>query len=118
MLTHVTVSHMVQIDLGMYLTAYLMSLKNLDISEIVFQSNVNLPFWMTGLYIRTEKWAEAVGVLLRFAAACDATNATVSQCKAYLGAVVVWLYANDGAQAWAVYQASASPLHLSPCVYV
>ena len=62
---------------------------------------------ITGLYIRTEKWAEAVGVLLRFAAACDATNAIVSQCKAYLGAVVVWLFANDGAQAWAVYQVQA-----------
>ena len=43
-------------------------------------------------------------MLLKFAAACDESHATSSQCKAYLGAVVVWLYACDGKQAWAVYQ--------------
>lgn len=61
---------------------------------------------LPGLYIRTEKYSDAVGILLRFAAACDTTGAHVSQCKAYLGAVVVWLYANNGEQAWATYQAS------------
>jgi len=57
-----------------------------------------------GLYIRTQKYPEAVGMLLRFAAACDTIGAAVSQCKAYLGAVVVWLFAGNGHQAWAVYQ--------------
>jgi len=67
-------------------------------------STMLYPCPVAGLYIRTQKYPEAVGMLLRFAAACDSTGAQVSQCKAYLGAVVVWLFASDGAQAWAVYQ--------------
>jgi hypothetical protein len=70
------------------------------------------PCPVAGLYIRTRKYPEAVGMLLRFAAACDSTGAPVSQCKAYLGAVVVWLFANNGAQAWAVYQVRIPPTDL------
>lgn len=58
------------------------------------------------LYIRRQKYSEAVGMLLKFAAACDASQAIASQCKCYLGAITVWLYACDGKQAWAVYQVS------------
>lgn len=50
------------------------------------------------------KHAEAVGLLLRFALACHSLQLRSSQCKAYLGALVVWLFAGDAAQAWAVYQ--------------
>ena len=50
------------------------------------------------------RYADAVGLLLRFAVACQGAGLGVSQAKAYLGAVVVWLFAQDAAQAWAVYQ--------------
>lgn len=55
------------------------------------------------------RYADAVGLLLRFAVACQGAGLGVSQAKAYLGAVVVWLFAQDAAQAWAVYQARARP---------
>lgn len=51
------------------------------------------------------RYADAVGLLLRFALACHGVGLGVSQAKCYLGAVVVWLFAQDAAQAWAVYQA-------------
>lgn len=43
-------------------------------------------------------------MLMRFGEACDAAGARHSQAKAYLGAVVVWLYAGDAQQAWQVRQ--------------
>ena len=55
---------------------------------------------------------------MRFAASCDACGARSSQCKAYMGAVVVWLYGQDAKQAWMTYQARAtirSGLLLSVC---
>lgn len=54
--------------------------------------------------VRTEQWGEAVSMLLRFAASCDGAGARNSQCKAYLGAVVVWLYAGKAKDAWVTYQ--------------
>lgn len=54
--------------------------------------------------LRAEKWADAVSMLLRFAASCDGAGARNSQCKAYLGAVVVWLYAGKANDAWITYQ--------------
>lgn len=57
--------------------------------------------------VRTEKWADAVSMLLRFAASCDGAGARNSQCKAYLGAVVVWLYAGKAHDAWVTYQVRA-----------
>lgn len=54
--------------------------------------------------IKTQKWGDAVRLLMRFAASCDACGARSSQCKAYLGAVVVWLYGQDAKQAWMTYQ--------------
>lgn len=56
------------------------------------------------LLIKNAKWEEAVSMLLRFGEGCDKSNARSSQCKAYLGAVVVWLYAQDAKQAWQVFQ--------------
>lgn len=54
--------------------------------------------------VRAGKWADAVGMLLRFAVACDGMGARNSECKAYLGAVVVWLHAGKANNAWATYQ--------------
>lgn len=54
--------------------------------------------------LRAEKWSDAVSMLLRFATACDDMGARNSQCKAYLGAVVVWLHAGKAKDAWVTYQ--------------
>lgn len=54
--------------------------------------------------MRAEAWADAVSMLLRFAASCEGAGARNSQCKAYLGAVVVWLYAGKARDAWVTYQ--------------
>ena len=48
-----------------------------------------------------------MAMLLRFAASCDASGARNSECKAYLGAVVVWLYAGKAKDAWLTYQVGA-----------
>ena len=54
--------------------------------------------------IRNQRYSDAVNLLLRYAAACDASNAKSSQCRAYLGAVVVQLYAENATEAWQIYQ--------------
>jgi len=54
--------------------------------------------------VRNQKWSNAAMLSMRFAASCDAAGADHSQCKAYLGAIVIWLYAEDASQAWATYQ--------------
>ncbi len=59
---------------------------------------------MAGGQIRMAQYPEAVSLLLKFALACHSLQLTSSQCKAYLGAVVVWLFAQDAGEAWAVYQ--------------
>ena len=59
--------------------------------------------------LRLGRPAEAIGLLLRWAAAAGEAGLHASQAKAYLGAVVVWLHAGDARQADAVYQARASP---------
>ena len=66
--------------------------------------------------MRAEKWGDAVAMLLRFAASCDASGARNSQCKAYLGAVVVWLYAGKANDAWVTYQASAALRRGAACL--
>ena len=63
--------------------------------------------------IRASSWAEAVALLLRFAAACLNVNATNSLCKSYLGAVVVWLYAGNANAAWCTYQDALSVTEFS-----
>ena len=61
--------------------------------------------FIAGGQIRMANYPEAVSLLMKFAVACDTIG--VRPCKAYLGAVVVWLYAEDAAQAWAVYQVAS-----------
>ena len=48
-----------------------------------------------------------MAMLLRFAASCDVSGARNSECKAYLGAVVVWLHAGKAKDAWLTYQVGA-----------
>jgi hypothetical protein len=55
--------------------------------------------------LKAEKWGDAASMLMRFAVACDGMGARNSQCKAYLGAVVVWLAAGRATEAWNTYQA-------------
>lgn len=59
-----------------------------------------------GFLVKSGQWHESSNLLMRFAASCDAAGARSSQCKAYLGAVVVWLHAGDAKQAWMTYQVS------------
>ncbi|KAK4491533.1 hypothetical protein RD792_002285 [Penstemon davidsonii] len=53
----------------------------------------------TNVYVKLEKYADAATFLLRWALAADKCNATHSQCKAYLSAIIVYLYAHDFQQA-------------------
>ncbi|XP_073027049.1 gamma-soluble NSF attachment protein [Primulina eburnea] len=53
----------------------------------------------TSVYIRLEKYTDAATILLKWALAADKSNATHSQCKAYLSAIIVYLYAHDFRQA-------------------
>ncbi|GFR45409.1 hypothetical protein Agub_g6785 [Astrephomene gubernaculifera] len=54
--------------------------------------------------VKQGRWEEAVGVLMRFGAVCEKVGIRHSQCKAYLGAVVVWLWAGDAERAWHTFQ--------------
>lgn len=56
-----------------------------------------------GVYIKLEKYTDAAAVLLRLGLAADKCSATNSQCKAYLGAIIVYLYAHDFKQAEKCY---------------
>ncbi|XP_010538652.1 PREDICTED: gamma-soluble NSF attachment protein [Tarenaya hassleriana] len=55
------------------------------------------------LYIKLEKFMDAATFLLRLGVAADKCNATNSQCKAYLSAIIVYLYAHDLNQAEKCY---------------
>lgn len=57
----------------------------------------------TSVYIKLEKYTDAATFLLRWGLAADKCNATNSQCKAYLSAIVVYLYAHDIKQAEKCY---------------
>lgn len=57
-----------------------------------------------GSHIKSGRYTDAANMLMRFALACDAAHAASSQCKAYLGAVVVNLYSGNATEAWASYQ--------------
>jgi hypothetical protein len=59
-----------------------------------------------------QAWSDAVFMCMRFGEACDKANARSSQSKAYLGAIVVWLYAGNAQQAWQV-RAPAAAVWLS-----
>lgn len=55
------------------------------------------------LYIKLEKFTDAATFLLRLGVAADKCNAANSQCKAYLSAIIVYLYAHDLKQAEKCY---------------
>eukprot|EP00884_Botryococcus_braunii_P003843 jgi/Botrbrau1/1345/Bobra.0063s0056.1 len=57
-----------------------------------------------GCFIRHGQYPDAANLLLRFAVTCDASGANTSVCRAYLGTVVVLLYAKDVAGAWAAHR--------------
>jgi tetratricopeptide (TPR) repeat protein len=57
----------------------------------------------TSVYIKLEKYNDAAAFMLRLGLAADKCGATYSQCKAYLGAIVVYLYAHDLNQAQKCY---------------
>lgn len=57
----------------------------------------------TSVYIKLEKYADAATFLLRWGLAADKCKATYSQFKAYLSAVVVYLYAHDFKEAEKCY---------------
>ncbi|GAB2280907.1 hypothetical protein Dimus_015525 [Dionaea muscipula] len=54
---------------------------------------------VSSIYIKTQKYDDAASSLLRLGLAADKSNARHSQCKAYLSAIVVYLYAHDLKQA-------------------
>ncbi|KAL6652019.1 hypothetical protein ACP70R_010944 [Stipagrostis hirtigluma subsp. patula] len=55
------------------------------------------------LYIKLEKYSDAAAFFLRLGSAADKCNAINSQCKAYLSAIIVYLYAHDFQQAQKCY---------------
>ncbi|KAM7505728.1 hypothetical protein LguiB_004632 [Lonicera macranthoides] len=55
------------------------------------------------VYIKLEKYTDAATFLLRWGLAADKSNATHSQCKAYLSAIIVYLYAHDFQEAEKCY---------------
>lgn len=57
----------------------------------------------TSVYIKLEKYTDAATFLLRWGLAADKCSATNSQCKAYLSAIIVYLYAHDIKQAEKCY---------------
>lgn len=61
---------------------------------------------LIGLYVKSERYGEAAEALQRFATCCSKSGATNNQNKAYLGVVVVWLYAQNAKEADACYNDS------------
>lgn len=57
----------------------------------------------TNIFLKLEKYADAAAFLLRWGLAADKCNAVNSQCKAYLSAIIVYLYAHDLKQAQKCY---------------
>ncbi|XP_020400898.1 gamma-soluble NSF attachment protein [Zea mays] len=55
------------------------------------------------LYIKMEKYLDAAALFLRLGLAADKCNAINSQCKAYLSAIIIYLYAHDFQQAQECY---------------
>ncbi|GKV11238.1 hypothetical protein SLEP1_g22508 [Rubroshorea leprosula] len=58
---------------------------------------------VTSVYIKLEKYTDAATFLLRWGLAADKCNASNSQCKAYLSAIIVYLYTHDFKQAEKCY---------------
>ncbi|KAK7304063.1 hypothetical protein RJT34_15073 [Clitoria ternatea] len=57
----------------------------------------------TNVYVKLEKYTDAASLMLRFGLAADKSNATNSQSKAYLSAIIIYLYAHDFKQAEQCY---------------
>ncbi|XVE91055.1 hypothetical protein DITRI_Ditri20bG0125500 [Diplodiscus trichospermus] len=55
------------------------------------------------IYVKLEKYTDAATFFLRLGLAADKCNAKNSQCKAYLSAIIVYLYAHDLKQAEKCY---------------
>ncbi|KAJ6849353.1 gamma-soluble NSF attachment protein [Iris pallida] len=55
------------------------------------------------IYIKLEKYVDAVTFMLRLGVASDKCHAVNSQCKAYLSAIIIYLYAHDFKQAQKCY---------------
>ncbi|EMS65754.1 Gamma-soluble NSF attachment protein [Triticum urartu] len=55
------------------------------------------------LYVKLEKYSDAAAFHLRLGSAADKCNAVNSQCKAYLSAIIIYLYAHDFQQAQKCY---------------
>lgn len=55
------------------------------------------------VYVKLEKFEDAASVLLRWGLAADKCSAKNSQCKAYLSAIIVYLYTHDFKQAEKCY---------------
>ncbi|XP_004293698.1 PREDICTED: gamma-soluble NSF attachment protein [Fragaria vesca subsp. vesca] len=58
---------------------------------------------VTSAYIKLQKYTDAAAFLLRWGLAADKCNATHSQCKAYLSAILIYLYIHDIKQAEKCY---------------
>lgn len=58
---------------------------------------------VTNLYLKLERFSDAATILLRWGLAADKCKAINSQCKAYLSAIIVYLYAHDIKQAEQCY---------------
>ncbi|CAM0902846.1 unnamed protein product [Alopecurus aequalis] len=55
------------------------------------------------LYVKLEKYSDAAAFHLRLGSAADKCNAINSQCKGYLSAIIIYLYAHDFQQAQKCY---------------
>ncbi|ERM99261.1 gamma-soluble NSF attachment protein [Amborella trichopoda] len=53
----------------------------------------------TSIYLKLERYTDATTCLLRWGLAADKCEAVNSQCKAYLSAIIVYLYSHDFKQA-------------------
>eukprot|EP00243_Klebsormidium_subtile_P000372 TRINITY_DN10603_c0_g3_i1.p1 TRINITY_DN10603_c0_g3~~TRINITY_DN10603_c0_g3_i1.p1 ORF type:complete len:306 (+),score=76.39 TRINITY_DN10603_c0_g3_i1:232-1149(+) len=53
--------------------------------------------------IKSKKYEDAANLFIRWGQACDATKAVASQCKHYLSAIIILLYAEDLAKAELCY---------------
>lgn len=58
---------------------------------------------VANLYLKLERYSDAATVLLRWGLAADKCKAVHSQCRAYLSAIIVYLYAHDFKQAEQCY---------------
>ncbi|XP_010941574.1 gamma-soluble NSF attachment protein [Elaeis guineensis] len=58
---------------------------------------------ITSIHVKLERYTDAATFLLRLGVAADKCNAVHSQCKAYLSAIIVYLYAHDFQQAQKCY---------------